>query len=129
LSFSTYMCAPCGRVRPGVQGGPRAIYAYGLRAPKIRLDFTVEFISCRAVARETLDGDPIKFFVSKIIFRFLVIRVECASLGFLVEIPPLPIVSCCSRVEGPTVIWIAFTVSQIHHLSIVVLLLLLSVFD
>jgi hypothetical protein len=32
----------------------------------------VEFIPRRAAAGETLDGDPIRFFVLKIIFRIIV---------------------------------------------------------
>ena len=31
-------------------------------------------IPCRAVTRETLDGDPIMFFILKVIFRFLVVQ-------------------------------------------------------
>ena len=35
-------------------------------------DFIVGFIPRRATPRETLDGDPIRFFAWKFIFRFLV---------------------------------------------------------
>ena len=49
-------------------GGLR-VYTCGLLpyTGYIRLDFIVEFIPRRAAARETLDGDPIRFFVLKII--------------------------------------------------------------
>jgi hypothetical protein len=45
------------------------------QGPHVRKEIRVLFsliIPCRAVAQETLDGDPIRFFILKVIFRFLV---------------------------------------------------------
>jgi len=43
--------------------------------PRNRVDqFYSWIILCRAVTRETLDGDPIMFFILKVIFRFLVVQ-------------------------------------------------------
>jgi hypothetical protein len=50
-----YMHAPCGWVRPGAQGGLRAIYARAC-CLKSRWDFIVELFPRRAVAHETLVG-------------------------------------------------------------------------
>ena len=42
--------------------------------PRNRVDqFYSWIIHCRDVTRETLDGDPIRFFILKVIFRFLVV--------------------------------------------------------
>jgi hypothetical protein len=67
LSFGTYMCAPCGRVRPGVQGG--------LHAPKIRLNFIGGVIPRQAAARETLVG--LLIWIPSVDLRWCVIRHYC----------------------------------------------------
>ena len=61
-----------GRVRVLFGSGGLRAYTCGLRpcTGYIRLDFIVEFIPHRATTRETQDGDPIRFFVLKIIFRW-----------------------------------------------------------
>jgi hypothetical protein len=87
----------------------------------------VEFIPRRAVARETLDGVPIRFFILNIIFRILAdlraVRDQADSAWVcrseFLKFPNLLIVVCRGRGWKDSMIWIASScVSQINFTAV-----------